>query len=295
MSFLLSGVASWVTSGIGWLGINREASSVAKIAAVQMTSTTDVDANVEEAVRLIGVAADEGASVAVLPENFALMAGGREQLLAAGEDFGGGPIQEAMSNVAAARGIWVVAGTIPVRASLERVRAACIVFDERGDVAARYDKIHLFDVVLPDGETHSESRLIEPGDDVVVVDTPAGRLGLSICYDLRFPELYRRLLDQGAEVFTIPAAFTAFTGGAHWEPLLRARAIENLVWVVAAAQVGRHAKGRETFGHSMVVDPWGVVVAERAEGPGVVTAEVDRARMVELRTQLPSIEHRRLR
>ena len=265
-----------------------------QIAAVQMTSTTDVRANVAEATRLVREAAEAGARLAVLPENFALMAGTREQLLAIGEAYGAGPIQEATADAARMHAIWVVAGTIPLTAPRERVRAACIVYDDRGEPVARYDKIHLFDVELRDGESHFESRVIEPGDQVAVVDTPAGRLGLSICYDLRFPELYRQLLDRGAEVVAIPSAFTAYTGRAHWAPLVRARAIENLVYVVAAAQVGLHAKGRETYGHSMVVDPWGVVVSELARGPGVVIADVDPGRMAQLRSQLPSIEHRRL-
>ena len=267
---------------------------MAKISAVQMTSTTDVRENVAEATRLLAEAAGEGAAVAVLPENFALMAGSREQLLAAGEPYRSGPIQDALAEAARTNGLWIVAGTIPIRATEERVRAASIVFDDRGVAVARYDKIHLFDVVLRDGESHLESRVIEGGSEVVVVDTPAGKLGLSVCYDLRFPELYRQLLDQGAEIFSIPSAFTAFTGRAHWDTLVRARAIENLVFVVAAAQVGRHAKGRETHGHSMVVDPWGVVLAERADGPGMAIADVDLGRIAELRTQLPSTEHRRL-
>ena len=265
-----------------------------RVAALQMTSTTDVEANVAEAVRLIAEAAEAGASLAVLRENFPLMAGSREQLLAAGEAPGEGPVQEKMSEAARQHGIWVVAGTIPIRAAADRVRAACIVYDDRGETVARYDKIHLFDVELRDGERHLESRTIEAGDDAVVVDTPVGRLGLSICYDLRFPELYRRLLDLGAEVLAVPAAFTAFTGRAHWGPRVRARAIENLCWVVAAAQVGHHAKGRETYGHSMVVDPWGVIVVEQGEGPGAVVADVDLGRLRELRSQLPSVEHRRL-
>jgi predicted amidohydrolase len=267
---------------------------VTLIAALQMTSGTDVDANVAEAGRLIAEAAGARARLAVLPENFALMAGSRDQLLAAGEPFGDGPVQSAISAAARTHGIWVVAGTIPINAAESRVRAASIVYDDHGRAVARYDKIHLFDVVLRDGESHFESRVIESGEDVVVVDTPAGRLGLSVCYDLRFPELYRRLLDQGAQIVSIPAAFTAYTGRAHWEPLVRARAIENLVYVVAAAQVGHHAKGRETHGHSMIVDPWGAVLVQRAEGPGVVTADVDLERIAELRLQLPSPEHRRL-
>jgi nitrilase len=199
-----------------------------------------------------------------------------------------------MAAAARAHGMWIVAGTIPIATRDERVRAASIVYDDRGEVAARYDKIHLFDVVLRDGETHSESRSIEPGEDAVVVDTPAGRLGLSVCYDLRFPELYRRLLDLGADIVSIPSAFTSLTGRAHWHPLVRARAIENQLWVVAAAQVGRHARERETYGHSMVVDPWGIVVAERPEGAGVVVADVDAARLGDVRAQLPSVEHRKL-
>jgi predicted amidohydrolase len=267
---------------------------MAQVAAIQMTSTSDVEANLAEAMRLLGEAAGAGVRLAVLPENFALMASSREELLAAGEAYGAGPIQEAVASAARTHGIWVVAGTIPIQATGDRVRAASIVFDDHGKAVSRYDKIHLFDVVLRDGESHFESRSIEPGEGVVVVDTPAGRLGLSVCYDLRFPELYRLLLDEGAEIFAIPSAFTAFTGRAHWASLVRARAIENLVYVVAAAQVGQHAKGRETHGHTMVVDPWGVVLSEQADGAGVVVADVDLERITELREQLPSIEHRRL-
>ncbi|MGD8289894.1 MAG: carbon-nitrogen hydrolase family protein [Gemmatimonadota bacterium] len=266
-----------------------------RVAAIQMTSTTDVEANLVDARRLIAEAAETGAALCVLPENFALMAGSRTQLLAAGEAYGAGPIQDAMGEAAKAHGIWVVAGSVPIATrDGDRVRAACIVYDAGGVAVARYDKIHLFDVVLEGGESHSESRTIEPGDEAVVVETPAGRLGLSICYDLRFPELYRRLLDEGAQLVAIPSAFTAFTGRAHWEPLVRARAIENLVFVIAAAQVGQHAKGRETYGHSMVVDPWGSVLAERAEGAGLVVADIDPDRIGALRVQLPSTEHRRM-
>jgi nitrilase len=259
-----------------------------------MTSTHEVDANVSEATRLIGEAADQGARLVVLPENFALMAGSREQLLAAGEPFGAGPVQNAMAEVAQKHGVWVVAGTIPIHADEQRVRAACIVYDDDGAPVARYDKIHLFDVVLRDGERHLESHTIEPGDRAVVVDTPGGKLGLSVCYDVRFPELYRRLLDAGAEMVAIPSAFTAYTGRAHWDTLVRARAIENLVYVVAAAQVGRHAKDRETYGHSMIVDPWGVVIAELQDEPGFAAAPIDLDRVTELRSQLPATQHRKL-
>ena len=267
---------------------------MAGVAAIQMTSTTDVEANVAEAVRLLGQAAAAGSVVTVLPENFALMAGRRAEILAHAEPYGEGAIQAALAEAASSQGIWVVGGTIPIKTDGERVRAACIVYDAAGQQVARYDKIHLFDVGLEAGETHSESRTIEPGEEVVAVDTPAGRLGLSVCYDLRFPELYRALLDQGAEIFAVPSAFTAYTGRAHWRPLLRARAIENLVYVVAAAQTGIHAKGRETYGHSMLIDPWGEILAEREEGPGVLHAEIELDRLDELRSQLPSLEHRRL-
>ena len=267
---------------------------MAKVAAIQMTSATDVEANLVEARRLLGEAAAAGCVLAVLPENFALMAGSREHVLATAEPAGSGPVQDALAEAARASGIWVVGGTVPLSTGGDRVRAACIVYDASGEQVARYDKIHLFDVGLQHGEAHSESRTIEPGKDVVVVDTPAGRLGLSVCYDLRFPELYRALLDQGAEVITVPSAFTAYTGRAHWEPLLRARAIENLVYVLAAAQTGLHAKSRETHGHSMIVDPWGEILAERSRGPGIVTAELSLGRLEDLRSQLPSVEHRRL-
>lgn len=265
-----------------------------RVAAIQMTSTVDVSENLAEADRLIAEAAAAGAALAVLPENFALMAGSRDGLLGAAEPFGQGPIQGALARAARSSGIWVVGGTVPLRSDGDRLRAACLVYDDRGQPVGRYDKMHLFDVGLRGGEAHSESRTYEPGREVVVVDTPVGRVGLSVCYDLRFPELYRALLDAGAHLFAVPSAFTAFTGRAHWEPLLRARAIENLVYVVAAAQTGHHANGRETHGHSMVVDPWGAVVAEQGEGRGVVTADIDLSRIEDVRAQLPSVEHRRL-
>jgi len=259
-----------------------------------MTSSADVEANLAEARRLIAEAATEGARLVVLPENFALMAGSRDALLGCGEADGEGPIQDAMADAAKSHGVWLVAGTIPLRSGREKVWAASIVYDEDGHRVARYDKIHLFDASLTGGENHSESRSIEAGTELVVVDTPAGRLGLSVCYDLRFPELYRGLLAAGAQIISIPSAFTAFTGRAHWESLVRARAIENLVYVIAAAQVGQHAKGRETYGHSMIVDPWGEVLTQLPQGSGVVRAECDLSRLAQLRMQLPSTEHRRL-
>jgi nitrilase len=266
-----------------------------KIAAVQMVSGTKVAANLEQAARLIGEAAAQGARLVALPENFALMARDDDARLAAAEDDGAGPIQEFLAAQARQHGLWLVGGTVPIRARAPRkMRAACLVYDPRGVRVARYDKIHLFDVTLAGGEHYRESSSIESGDTPVVVDTPFGRLGLSICYDLRFPELYRRLLDRGAELIAIPSAFTATTGRAHWEVLVRARAIENLAYVIAPGQGGLHESGRETFGNTMIVDPWGEVLARRPQGAGVVTAVLDPERLRQARGQLPSIEHRRL-
>jgi len=215
--------------------------------------------------------------------------------LAAVEKDGQGPIQEFLAAQARRHRVWLVGGTIPLAAnSANKVRAACLLFNDRGERVARYDKIHLFDVSLDNGEQYLESRSFEPGDEVVVADTPCGKLGLAVCYDLRFPELFRRLLDRGAELFVVPAAFTAHTGKAHWEVLVRARAIENLAYVIAAAQGGRHANGRETHGDSMIVSPWGEVLARRTHGAGHASADCDRARLQAVRASLPSIRHRRL-
>lgn len=265
-------------------------------AAIQMTSAPAVAPNLEQAARLIADAAQGGARLIVLPENFALMAASDAERLAAAEPDGEGPIQHFLSAAARRHGVWLVGGTIPLRAAAAaKVRAACLLYNERGERVARYDKMHLFDVRLGNGERYYESNGIEAGEAPVVVDTPAGRLGLSVCYDLRFPELFRRLLDAGAEIFAVPSAFTAYTGRAHWETLVRARAIENLAYVVAAAQTGRHATGRETYGDSMIVNPWGEILARRAQGAGVAIAECDPQKLKSLRAQLPSIEHRRIR
>lgn len=267
-----------------------------KFAAVQMVSGADVPSNLAEAARLIGEAAASGARLAVLPENFALMARddtGRRQ---AAEDDGQGPIQEFLAAQARQHGMWLIGGSVLLKtARAERMRAACLVYDERGQRVARYDKIHLFDVTLAGGEQYRESSVLESGDSPVVLDTPFGRVGLSICYDLRFPELYRRLLDLGAVTMVVPSAFTATTGRAHWEVLVRARAIENLAYVIAPNQGGFHENGRETHGDSMIVSPWGEVLARRARGPGVVEAIVDPDRLRQVRRQLPSIDHRRLK
>ncbi|EHQ51628.1 MULTISPECIES: carbon-nitrogen hydrolase family protein [Ectothiorhodospira] len=261
-----------------------------------MASGTNLSANLQEAGRLIAQAAQAGARLVVLPENFALMGMSEHDKVGVREAPGQGPIQDFLAEQARRHGIWLVGGTVPMECpDPGKVYAACLVYDDQGRVVGRYDKIHLFDVHLPDNDEHyEESETIVAGDRVVVVETPFGVMGLSVCYDLRFPELYRGLLDQGAEIVVLPAAFTAVTGRAHWEALVRARAIENQVYVVAAAQGGYHVNGRETHGDSMVVDPWGNVLDRLPRGSGVVTGTLDRERQQSIRRSFPSIYHRRL-
>lgn len=267
-----------------------------KVAAIQMASGPQVAANLNEAGRLIGKAAQAGARLVVLPENFAIMAMQDADRVEVAERDGQGPIQDFLASQARTHGVWLVGGTIPVKTGdPKRVRAACLLFNDRGQRVARYDKIHLFDVRLDSGEEYNESAAIEPGDTPVVADTPFGRLGLAVCYDLRFPELFRRLLDQGAELFAVPSAFTVRTGRAHWEVLVRARAVENLAYVIAAAQGGYHLNGRETYGDSMIVNPWGEVLDRLSRGSGVVLADLDRRHFEHTRQRFPSIQHRRLR
>lgn len=267
------------------------------VAALQMASGPNVNANLLEAERLIAKAAAAGAELVVLPENFAIMGQKDSDKLAVREVDGDGPVQSFLSRQAAHHKLWLVGGTIPLVATAEgKVRASCLLFDDRGVRVARYDKLHLFDVQIVDSsESYNESAYIEPGNSLVVAETPFGRLGLAVCYDLRFPELFRGLLDQGMEILALPAAFTDVTGKAHWEPLLRARAIENLCYVVASAQGGYHANGRKTHGDSMIIDPWGVVLDRLARGPGVVLARIDRGRLEKTRRLFPSIYHRQLR
>lgn len=267
------------------------------IGAIQMATGPNVGANLFEVERLVRESVEEGAELVVLPENFAFMGQEDRDQLAIRETDGDGPLQAFLARLAKQLGIWLVGGTIPLEADdPDRVRAACLVFDDRGERVARYDKIHLFDVNLPGlDERYHESAVIEPGSTPVVVDSPFGRVGLSVCYDMRFPELYRRLLDAEAEILVVPAAFTAVTGKAHWESLLRARAIENLAYVVAAAQGGFHVNGRETHGHSLIVDPWGTVLAEVPRGSGHVQATIDHEFLESVRRSFPTIRHRRLK
>lgn len=265
-------------------------------AAVQMASSPNVEANLIEAERWVEKAAQLGASLVVLPENFALMGMAETDKLNVAEDEGKGPIQAFLSATAEKYQVWIVGGTIPLRGNTEgRVRAACLIFDDTGDRAGRYDKIHLFDVDVPGtGEQYRESSTIEPGDRALVLDTPFGRLGVAICYDLRFPELFRQMADKGMEVLATPSAFTARTGAAHWDLLTRARAVENQCYVIASDQGGFHVNGRETYGHSMIVDPWGKIVSIQPTGAGVVTAAIDLDQLAKVRASFPALKHRRL-
>lgn len=277
---------------------NRQAN---RAAAIQVVSTHDIAANLREAERLLAEAAASGAGIAVLPENFAVLA--TRQMIGCGrrEADPDNLIRKFLSKQAAELGIWIVGGSLPIASRPDgstvedRVRACCLVYNDRGEEVARYDKIHLFDAMVADAQgQYRESDTFEPGEEVVVIDTPAGRLGLAICYDLRFPELFRRLREQGAEWVSLPSAFTWTTGDAHWHALVRARAIENQFWVVAGGQGGQNSERRHTYGHSMIVDPWGRVLSEVGDGPGLVTADLDMERMREIRLQMPVWEHRKL-
>ena len=265
-----------------------------RIAALQTVSTPDVDRNLEAAARLIAQAARDGAELAALPEYFCLMGRRDADKLHVAEAPGVGPIQTFLAAQAKAHGLWLIGGTLPLRTdAADRVRNACCVYAPDGSLAARYDKMHLFR--YDNGrESYDEARVLEAGDAAVAMQAGPLRIGLSICYDLRFPELYRRLCVPPCDLLSVPAAFTYTTGREHWELLLRARAVENQCYVIAAAQGGTHENGRRTWGHSMVVGPWGEVLAVQPEGEGVVLADLDLKRLLDVRQQLPALEHRRL-
>lgn len=265
------------------------------MAAIQMVSGPSIAENLAAAAELLAEAADQGAQLAVLPENFALMDRQEAGKLAVSETEGEGPIQSFLAEQADRHRLWLVGGTIPLRVAgdAHRVYAACLLFDDHGRPVARYDKVHLFDVqVVGSAEHYAESATIAPGRRYVVADTPLGRLGLAVCYDLRFPEQFRTMVEHGMEILALPAAFTATTGAAHWEALLRARAIENQCYVIAAAQGGQHANGRETYGDSLIIDPWGGILQRLPQGPGVVLAEWSRERLENVRRQFPTLTHR---
>lgn len=267
-----------------------------KAACIQLASGSNVNANLLEAEKLVEHAARDGARLVVLPENFAFMGGTCKEMLPIQETDNDGPIQLFLSQLAQRLGIWLVGGTIPISgADPDKIRAACLLYDDQGQRVARYDKMHLFDVELVDNdEQYAESETLEAGDQVCVAQTPFGRLGLSVCYDLRFPELFRAMLDQEMELLAMPSAFTAITGAAHWDILLRARAVENLSFVLAAAQGGFHISGRKTWGHSMIVDPWGNKLIEQTSGNGPVTAQIDMEFLRATRHHFPSLRHRRI-
>ena len=263
-----------------------------KVAAIQMTSTTDVGSNVKKAVRLVRRAAGSGAALVALPENFAYLRS--EGAPVAFRESLDGPLVATFREEAAKLGCHLLLGSIPERIPRSpRVHNSSVLIGPDGDLLAVYRKLHLFDIDLPGRFTLRESRSVAPGDSPVVVKTPLGVFGLSICYDLRFPELYRELTRRGASVLFVPAAFTAYTGPFHWLPLLRARAIENQCWVVAPAQVGRHFRGRRSHGETVVVDPWGEVRARKATGEGIATAQIDSRITARVRRDLPALRHRR--
>ncbi len=265
-----------------------------KVGLIQMTSSSKVEENLEFIEKMMKQAHEESASLVSLPENFACM-GVNDDKFRIAEYYDQGPIQEKISQLAKQFNLWVIAGTIPIKTAGRKVRSASIIFDNKGKKVARYDKIHLFDVQVSDKESHRESNDIEAGQDLIVVETPVGKIGLTVCYDLRFSELYQKLLFKGAELFSVPSAFTAVTGQAHWEILLRTRAVENLCFVLAANQAGHHENGRDTYGHSMIVEPWGKVIAEKKAGIGLVMADIDLQRLYQIREQFPCIEHHRLK
>ncbi len=263
-------------------------------ACVQLTSRADVGVNLATCRRLVAQAGARGAQLVVLPENFAFMGLGEQDKLAVAEPLGSGPIQDALAEMASAGRLWLVAGGFPEQAGSQMVHNTCLVFDPGGQRVASYRKIHLFDVQIPGAAEFRESRTVAPGSAAVVVETALAPVGLSICYDLRFPELYRELARRGARVVVVPSAFTLHTGKDHWHPLLRARAIENQVYVLAAAQFGRANEKRVCYGHSLVVDPWGTVLAEAADREGLALAEIDLELQDRVRRELPALDHRRL-
>lgn len=271
-------------------GNDNNSNSGVRVAAVQMASGPSVAANLEEALRLIELAVSQDAKLVVLPEYFCIMGLQDTDKLEVREQPGNGMIQSFLSETAKRFGIWLVGGSVPLVSHVpDKIYNSCLVYDDHGRLVARYDKIHLFGLALGN-ECFAEERTIKAGDKVVALDSPFGRIGLSICYDLRFPELYR--IMGKVDIILAPSAFTAITGRAHWETLIRARAIENQAYVIAPAQGGFHVSGRETNGDSMIVDPWGVVIDRLARGPGVVVASLDQAYQSSVRASLPALEHR---
>jgi predicted amidohydrolase len=265
-----------------------------RVAVIQMCSTDDVKANLLQAKNFIAKATQDGAKLIVLPENFAFMGSDAKAKLKHKEIFGEGIIQDFLKHEAAQWGVWIVGGTIPLASPDEKVFASSLVFNHLGECVARYDKIHLFDIELhAQGEIHQESHTICPGNSVVVFDSPVGKCGLAVCYDIRFPELFRAMQVKGAELVALPAAFTVPTGMAHWDILVRARAIENQVYMLAAAQSGTHSLHRRTYGHGMIVNPWGTIDAMLTNDVGVVSADLDLELLYHLRKDFPVLAHQK--
>ncbi len=268
------------------------------VAAIQMNSLDNLQDNLQQAEALLIQAANSGAKLAVLPENFAVFAAGRQNSTAQQMPL----IQAWLAEQSIKNKLWLVAGSIPClyrpdgqSVLQDKVRACCLVYNPQGELAGRYDKIHLFDALLADQQAqYQESATFEAGDEIVVINTPFANIGLSICYDIRFPALYQALRDKGADIIVVPAAFTALTGAAHWQVLLRARAIENQCMMIGAGQSGWHSASRQTWGHSQIIDAWGKVLAEQEQGVGVVLAQYVKAELQQVRQQMPVLRHRRL-
>jgi nitrilase len=261
-----------------------------RVGLVQMVSTPVVSENLDAARNLVAEAVEQGARLVALPEYFCILGMRDTDKVSVKEKDGAGPIQDFLAETAKRHGVWLVGGSVPLEsADPGKVRNSCLIYDAQGRRVARYDKIHLFGLELG-AERFEEGRTIEPGSTPCAIDSPFGRIAVSVCYDVRFPELYRALAPM--DIILVPSAFTATTGRAHWEALLRARAIENLAWVLAPAQGGTHPNGRQTYGHSMVVDPWGKIVAERTTGAGVVVADIDPEFQAKMRKSLPALTHR---
>lgn len=267
------------------------------MAAIQFCATASVDENLQSIATLTQKAVQQGARLIVLPENAALMGAAEHAKLEISEIAGEGRIQAFLSQLAKQHQVWIVGGTLPIKSDQPgKVFAASFLFNDQGECVARYDKIHLFDVAVTKNEVYCESNTIAPGNKIVVHETPFGKIGMAVCYDLRFPELFRCMLLAGADFFVLPSAFTQKTGAAHWHVLTRARAIENTCYLIGAGQGGQHANGRETYGHSLIVNPWGEILAEAGEqGEAVVVADIDIAMMQEIRSRLPMRSHVRLK
>lgn len=272
---------------------SKNTANSVKVAGIQMASSPQVSSNLIEAERLIAIAVNQGAKIVVLPEYFCIMGVKETDKVTVREKEGEGVIQRFLSKMAKEHKIWLIGGTVPLTSNFpNKVRNSCLVYNDKGVQVARYDKIHLFGLDLGTEHYHEENT-IESGNEVVVVETPYGKIGLSICYDLRFPELYRAMGE--VDMIVVPSAFTETTGKAHWESLIRARAIENLCYVIAPAQGGYHLSGRETHGNSMIVDPWGVILDRLPRGSGVVMANVNRDYQTSLRNSLPALKHKTIK